>query len=184
MSTPDNITVESVPQFVDEWSTEEFARRQVAFRTQLKDLAKMSRGNWLVPPEWREKLKDFHFIRLGTLTDLGRKTAILMNKALLEQQGWKEAPKGVRNQMFPHDQEWGVYMCLPRSVYREWQDTHRELAAMSRKSYSDSRRKDIADQIERGDGPRLKIESFDVERTTVSVADLMGEQADKAKRRK
>lgn len=177
-------TVESVPQFVDEWGDDEFSRRLSAFKHQMKDLAKMARGNWLIPSEFRERLKEFHFIRLGTLSDVNRKTAILMNKALLEQQGWKEAPRGVRNAMFPHDQEYGVYMCMPRSHYRQWQDMHRELSEMSRKSYSDSRRKEIADQLEHGDGARLRIEKFDVERTTVSVADLMGENAEKAKRRK
>lgn len=181
MST--DTSVESVAQYPDEWSDEEFGRRLRAFKAEMIDIARMARGAWQVPSQWRQKLEDFHFIRLGTMTNVAHHTRILLKKALLEQQGWKEAPKGVRNAMFPHDQEHGVYLCMPKARYREWQDLHRELVEMSRKANAETRRKDMVDQLERGDGPRLVVEKLEVERVQTTVADLLGETG-QARRRK
>lgn len=183
MST--DIKVESVPQYVDEWSPEEFARRVSAFAGQIRDIHEMSKGQWYIPPEWRSKLQDFHIIRLGTLSDVKRQTYINVNKALLEQQGWKQMPAGVVNNLFPHDQGLGVYMGLPRPAFRQWQAVRDEMMKLSRQSLQAQRRKDIADKLEHADaGPRFHVDKFEVTQTTTTVADLLGESADKAKRRK
>lgn len=177
--------VESVAQYVDEWSAEEFSRNVKKFQGQIRDLETMSRGGWYIPPEWRDRLKDFRFIRLGTMSDLSRRTQIEVAKALLEQQGWKQVPPGVVSQQFQTDRGLGVYLCMPMAQYREWQAVAHELALMSRKSLQAIRRKEVVDRLENDDaGPRFHIDRFEVQKITTSVADLMGETAEKARSRK
>ena len=183
--TVNETRVESVDQYVDEWSSAEFARRVKAFKGQIRDLEQMSRGGWYIPPEWRARLANFKFIRLGTMSDLTRRTQIEVAKALLEQQGWKQVPPGVTSQQFQTDRGLGVYLCIPMAQYREWQEAAKELEQMSRKSLQASRRKEVVDRLENDDaGPRFHIDKFEVQKVTTSVSDLMGETADKARSRK
>ena len=179
-------TIEYVSgQHPDEWSDEEFAGKLRAFKSQLRDIESMGSGaKWYIPPEWRAKLRDMHFIRLGTLADLRRQSTIMARKAVLEEQGWKAAPKGVQCMQTPHDRDLGVYMCIPTSRLEEWREVLREMETMRRQSFKARRMKDIADSLENGAGPRMAIERFETTQVTTTVGDLMAETADKAKRRK
>lgn len=172
-------------QHPDEWSEAEFEAKLRAFKNQLADVAAMGAGaKWYIPPEWRAKLRNFHFIRLGTMADLTRQSTILARKAVLEEQGWKQAPKGVLCLQTPTDRDLGVYMCIPNAQLAKWRDLLRELETMRRQTFKARRLADIADHLEHGPGPKIHLERFEPTQVTTTVADILGEQADRAKRRK
>lgn len=172
-------------QHPDEWSDAEFDAKLRNFKAQLQDISAMGAGaKWYIPPEWRGKLKDLHFIRLGTMADLARQATILARKAVLEEQGWKPAPKGVLCLQTPTDRDQGVYMCLPTQRLHQWRALISELEQMRRQTFKARRLADIADQLENGPGPKIHIDRFEPTQVTTTVGDLIGEQLDKSKRRK
>jgi len=126
-----DVQVESVAQFVDEWSTEESIRQLHAYISQMGDLERNVVSSPIldnVPTAIRNRISnrigDWVIVRLGTLSDVYRKDIILAQRFLLEQQGWKHIP-GCRHTRFPFDGEFGVYMGCAPGFYAELQDIKR-----------------------------------------------------------
>ena len=173
-------------QHPDEWSIEEFGARIRNARRMTNDIQQMidRQAHWYIPPEWRARLKDFVFIRLGTMANLSQQATILTKKFILEEQGWKQAPKGVVYMHTQSDRDQGVYMCIPRTKWAEWKELSLEIERIERRNFKARRHANIADHLENGPGPKIHIERFEPTQVTTTVGDLIGEQLDKAKRRK
>jgi hypothetical protein len=173
-SPGEDIQVESVAQFVDEWSDEQTRQQLRAYIAQMGDLERNVVSRPIldgVPTSIRNRIGDWVIIRLGTLSDVRRKDTILAQRFLLEQQGWKHIP-GCRHTRFPFDGEFGVYMGCSPGFYAELQDIKRT-AKLKEKAMRKSKRERELEAMLKQSGVHLEdfagkteqfTQSFRVER--------------------
>jgi hypothetical protein len=163
------VHVESVRQYLDEYSPEEALQMMRSHIAMSEDVRKKGVGRWELPPSHRHLSPPaYRFTRLGTMADVKRRDALLRQKFVLEQYGWKQAPRGTRNSLFLQDGDQGVYMCIAEVAALE-QDAH------EKKSRDEMRRRRFGKGVNRLPedlqqlGMSMRVESVDVSQGRTSV---------------
>jgi len=120
--------VESVAQYADELSFEEAQTLMRQHIAQQRDIARQGRGTWF-PPRTHPHIKkpEYRIVRLGSMTDVQRKNAVLTNLQVMLAQGWRRCPPGMRHSLFPLEGDNGVYVYIAEPLALEHDDHVREL---------------------------------------------------------
>jgi hypothetical protein len=167
--------VESVPQYIDEYSPDVAMRMMRSHLAMSEEVRRNGGGRWEVPHTHRHMVARgddgrpaYRFTRLGTMSDVRRRDAVLRQQAILELMGWKLAPKGTRNSLFLADGELGVYMCIAEVVGKE-------LDAHEKKTRDQVRQRRFGKSLNRlpedlqSLGSSMRVEGVDVQQGTMSV---------------
>jgi len=171
--------VESVAQYVDEFDEATAMRMMKSHLQMAAALRKGGAGRWEVPEKYRHMVAKgadgrtaYRFVRLGTLSDLRSRDAILRNAALLEAMGWKKAPASTRNALYLTDSELGVYYCIAEAVGKVL-DEHEHLTRMQvRQRRFGKSAKGLTEDMAGIGGEGMAIERLDVEQRTMSLGEF------------
>lgn len=169
---PASMHIESVPQYIDEYDPETAMRMMRAHIAMTEDLRRNGAGRWELPPTHRQLAPPaYRFTRLGTMSDVKRRDAILRQRFILEQFGWKVAPKGTRNSLYLSDGDQGVYMCIAEVAGKE-------LDAHEKKTRDEIRRRRFGKGLNKLPedlaqlGANMRVESVDVKQGQVSAEEF------------
>lgn len=120
--TPETV-VESVAQFIDEFDPATALQLMQQHIRMSEEVRRNGGGRWEMPTSHRHIQpngpgRTHRLTRLGCMADVRQRDKILRQQFLLEQQGWKLAPKGTRNSLYIIDGDQGVYMIIAEMVGR------------------------------------------------------------------
>ena len=171
--------VESVAQYVDEYDAATAMRMMQQHITMSEELRTLGRGRWEVPPKYAHMTTllatgrmSFRFIRLGTMSNVTRRDAILRHRFICEQMGWKLAPSGTRNSLYLTDGDQGIYMCIAESAGLMLDEhEHKTRMEIRARRFSKSL-KELPEDLSKLGSRDVSIESLDVSRGATSVGEF------------
>lgn len=163
--------VESVAQYMDEFSAEEAVARMEAYVTMHAHILRGGVGEWFLPATHRHlNPKEFRFTRLGCFADLKQRDRILRQRFVLEEMGWKTCPPGTHNKLFQLDLDAGVYMMIPMPAWRIQEATEKK-ARMEVRKRRFSRAVDRLPEDMQG-MRNMNVTKLDVQHGTMSLQDF------------
>lgn len=178
-TTSAELHIESAPQFMDEYSPDVAMRMMKAHVALCEEVRKAGRGTWTTPIA-HIKPPEYRFCRLGTMADVKRRDAILRQRFILEQQGWRLAPAGTFNPLWAVDGAEGVYMVIAEpaaQVLDEFERQTRRDLASRRLGLQNSTPTDLQG-LPRG----VHIESVNVSSATMTISEFQATEGRRSPR--
>lgn len=165
-------TIESVPQYIDEYPPDVAMRMMRAHIQMAQEVRKGGTGRWEVPPTHRQLAPPaYRFCRLGTMSDAKRRDAILRQRFILEQMGWKLAPAGTRNSLYLTDGDQGVYLCIAEPAGKVLDEHERQTREEVKRRRFGKALGRLPEDL-RGLGAGMQVESVDVQQGRMSIDDF------------
>lgn len=162
-------TVESVPQYIDEYSPEVAMRMMQAHIRMAQEVRKGGAGRWEVPHTHRHLAPPaYRFVRLGTMSDVKRRDAILRQRFILEQMGWKVAPAGTRNSLYLTDGDQGVYLMIAEPAAQMLDEHERQTREEVRRRRFGKALGRLPEDL-RNLGAGIQVDSVDVQQGRMSI---------------